>query len=70
MTTYPLGYTDAEHGRLMRQAKRIEPMTERLFREAGIGTGQRVLELGSGIGDVSLLLACLVGPSGAVLGVA
>jgi ubiquinone/menaquinone biosynthesis C-methylase UbiE len=66
---YPLGYTNFEHKRLIRQATRIAPYTERLFREAGIGPGQRVLDLGSGVGDVSMLLARLVGSSGEVVGI-
>lgn len=66
---YALGYTYSEHERLIRQAKRIAPYTERLFREAGIGPGQRVLDLGSGVGDVSMLLARIVGPSGEVVGI-
>jgi ubiquinone/menaquinone biosynthesis C-methylase UbiE len=53
----------------MRQAERVAPVTERLFREAGIGPGQRVLDLGSGMGDVAMLAARLVGPSGQVVGV-
>ena len=35
-TEYPLGNTDAEHERLIRQAVRVAPITERFFREAGI----------------------------------
>src|SRR6516225_5637384 len=66
---YALGYNDAEHERLIRQAVRIAPITERLFREAGIGPGQRVLDLGSGMGDVAMLAARLVGPSGEVIGI-
>src|SRR5882672_3664508 len=66
---YALGYTNAEHDRLIRQATRIAPITERLFREAGIGLGQRVLDLGSGMGDVAMLAARLVGPSGEVVGI-
>src|SRR6266487_2558668 len=66
---YALGYTDAEHERLIRQAARLAPLTERLFREAGIGPGQRVLDIGSGVGDVAVLAARLVGPSGEVMGV-
>src|SRR5512133_2934569 len=68
-TDYPLGNTDAEHERLIRQAKRVAPITERFFREAGIGPGQRVLDLGSGVGDVAMLVARLVGPSGEVVAV-
>ncbi len=66
---YPLGATDAEHERLIRQAQWVNPHTERCFREAGIGPGYRVLDLGSGVGDVALLLAKLVGPTGEVVGV-
>jgi ubiquinone/menaquinone biosynthesis C-methylase UbiE len=66
---YPLGHTDAEHERLIRQAARVAPITERFFREAGIGTGQRVLDLGSGVGDVAMLVARMVGPSGQVVAV-
>jgi ubiquinone/menaquinone biosynthesis C-methylase UbiE len=66
---YALGYTNAEHDRLIRQATRIAPYTERLFREAGIGPDQYVLDLGSGVGDVSMLVSKLVGPSGEVVGI-
>jgi len=66
---YALGSTDEEHERLIRQATRLAPYTERFFREAGISTGQRVLDIGSGVGDVAMLAAGLVGPSGEVLGV-
>src|SRR5438552_15310335 len=66
---YALGYTDSEQARLIRQATLIAPHTERLFREAGIGVGHRVLNLGSGMGDVSMLGAGLVGASGEVVGI-
>jgi ubiquinone/menaquinone biosynthesis C-methylase UbiE len=66
---YVLGNTDAEHDRLSRQAARLAPLTERLFRDAGIGPGQRVLYVGCGVGDVALLAARLVGSAGEVVGV-
>jgi ubiquinone/menaquinone biosynthesis C-methylase UbiE len=66
---YVLGSTDAEHERLIRQAARLDPYTERLFRDAGIGPGHRVLDIGSGVGDVAMLVARLVGSSGEVVGV-
>ena len=57
-----------EPARLQRQAALIDPLTERLLRDAGITTGMHVLELGSGTGDVSMLAAELVGPGGRVVG--
>jgi ubiquinone/menaquinone biosynthesis C-methylase UbiE len=66
---YLLGDSGAEHDRLIRQAAIFHPYTERLFRGAGIGPGQRVLDIGSGVGDVAMLAAGLVGPKGAVVGV-
>src|SRR5215467_15846591 len=66
---YVLGSTDAEQERLIRQAARLDPYTERLFREAGMGPGQRILDIGSGVGDVAMLAARLVGPSGEIVGV-
>jgi protein-L-isoaspartate O-methyltransferase len=68
-TDYLLGSSDAEHERLIRQARRLAPVTERFFREAGIGRGQRILDIGSGVGDVAMLLSRLVGPSGEVIAV-
>ena len=66
---YHLGNTDAEHERLIRQAIRLAPVTERFFREAGIGSGQQVLDLGAGVGDVAMLAARLVGSSGKVVAI-
>jgi hypothetical protein len=60
-SNYALGSTDAEHERLIRQAARIAPLTGRFFREAGIRPDQRVLDLGSGVGDVAILTGTLVG---------
>ena len=60
-TQYALGNTDAEHERLIRQAARLAQSTDRFFRDAGIGVGQRILDIGSGVGDVAMLAARLVG---------
>jgi len=68
-SNYILGWSNAEENRLIRQAMVLAPMTERLFREAGIGEGQRVLDIGSGVGDVSMIAARLVGASGEVIGI-
>jgi len=66
---YVLGYAAAEQDRLRRQASLLAPLTERFFRAAGIATAQRVLEIGSGMGDVAQIAARLVGPTGKVVGV-
>jgi ubiquinone/menaquinone biosynthesis C-methylase UbiE len=66
---YVFGNTESEHDRLVRQAARLAPYTERFLREAGLNGGQRVLDVGSGAGDVAMLAARIVGPSGAVIGI-
>jgi ubiquinone/menaquinone biosynthesis C-methylase UbiE len=66
---YMLGHSLHEIRRLMRQAAILRPITERLLQSAGIGSGMRVLDLGCGAGDVSMLAAELVGPSGSVVGI-
>jgi len=68
-TDYVLGNSDAEYARLTRQADTLASCTARLFRDAGVASGHRVLDIGSGVGDVALLTAGLVGNSGSVLGV-
>jgi len=66
---YALGRTDDEHARLTQQASFIRPLTERLFKKAGIAPGMKVLDVGSGMGDVAFLVSELVGPNGKVIGV-
>jgi 2-polyprenyl-3-methyl-5-hydroxy-6-metoxy-1,4-benzoquinol methylase len=66
-TAYVLGHADFEIERLRFQAGIIEPITRRLIRECGIGPGMRVLEVGCGAGDVSMLLAEAVGDTGSVV---
>ncbi len=69
ITEYLLGHSPAELRRLTVQAELLRPITERMLREAGLRPGMRVLDLGCGAGDVSLLAAELVGPEGSVVGV-
>src|SRR5882762_5128428 len=66
---YILGHSQQEIGRLILQATILRPFTERLVRNAQIGPGMRVLDLGCGAGDVSMLAAELVGPGGSVVGI-
>jgi tRNA A58 N-methylase Trm61 len=63
---YVLGHSDVELKRLATQARLIDPITRRFLVSAGIREGMRVLDVGSGAGDVAVLLAGLVGPSGEV----
>ena len=67
--TYALGRSDDEHARLTEQADFLRPLTERFFNRAGITSGMKVLDVGSGVGDVAFLLAELVGRDGKIVGV-
>jgi SAM-dependent methyltransferase len=66
---YVLGNDPDELARLDRQAASIEQPTRILLNAAGIGLGQRVLDLGTGLGHVARLVGELVGPGGAVVGI-
>jgi ubiquinone/menaquinone biosynthesis C-methylase UbiE len=68
-STYVLGESEAETRRLIRQGRSHNPFTRRLLEEAGLSEGMRVLDVGSGAGDVALIAAELVGEEGSVLGV-
>jgi len=65
---YPLQSSQNERLRLIAQGERVAPLTRRLFEKAGIAPGMRVLDIGSGSGDVAFLAARLVGPEGSVTG--
>ena len=65
---YVLGHSDGELERLVAQARLIDPITKRFFADAGITAGMRVLDVGSGAGDVAFLAAGLVGETGEVVG--
>ena len=65
---YVLGHSDREIARLKVQARLLEPITRQFLRDAGITAGMRVLDIGSGAGDVAFLAAALVGQSGEVIG--
>jgi ubiquinone/menaquinone biosynthesis C-methylase UbiE len=67
--TYVLGRSEAETRRLILQGRFQNPFTKRLLEDAGIAPGMKVLDAGSGAGDVALIAAELVGPRGSILGV-
>lgn len=71
MTTpegYVLGHTAHELERLNLQARLVNPITQQFFLEAGLAPGMRVLDVGCGAGDVSFLVAQIVGDAGEVIG--
>src|SRR5689334_19199253 len=67
-SVYALGHSQREIGRLSAQARVFEPFTRRMIQEAGLSQGMRVLDVGSGAGDVAFLCSTLVGPTGQVVG--
>jgi SAM-dependent methyltransferase len=66
---YILGHSTHELGRLSAQARLYAPFVLSFLHAAGIGAGMRVLDVGCGGGDVSVLVARLVGPTGQVVGI-
>jgi ubiquinone/menaquinone biosynthesis C-methylase UbiE len=66
---YVLGHSARELERLRRQAQLVNPITRQFLIEAGVGPEMRVLDVGTGAGDVAFLAAELVAPSGQVVGV-
>src|SRR4051794_15450575 len=67
--SYVLGHSPKEIVRLQKQNLFLEDFTWRCLQDAGVKPGMKVLEAGCGAGDVSLMLAELVGPGGQVVGV-
>lgn len=68
-TMYTLGHAPKEIQRLMTQGQLLSPFTQQVLVDAGITKGMKVLDIGCGPGDVSLIAAELVGETGSVLGV-
>ena len=68
-TAYSLGHSDSELVRLQKQAEFYAEFTRNVFLKAGLQPGMRVLDVGCGVGDVSMEAARIVGPTGSVVGV-
>jgi 2-polyprenyl-3-methyl-5-hydroxy-6-metoxy-1,4-benzoquinol methylase len=66
---YIMGRTDRERKRLLLQGSILNPLTYRFLNAAGVSSGLRVLDLGCGIGDVTLIAAHITGPAGNVTGI-
>jgi ubiquinone/menaquinone biosynthesis C-methylase UbiE len=67
--SYVMGNNNRERQRLALQASILNPFTEQLLRRAGISSGMHVLDLGCGVGEVSLMAARMVGRHGTVTAV-
>lgn len=67
--SYVMGRSTAETDRLKRQSQLYDASTWQLLREAGLAPGMKVLDVGSGAGNVSFVAASLVGEGGKVVGV-
>jgi ubiquinone/menaquinone biosynthesis C-methylase UbiE len=68
-TSYMFGHPEEESQRLLQQSRLYNPCTRRFLELAGITAGMKVLDMGSGAGDVAFLAGELVGPRGMVVGV-
>ena len=66
---YQLGSNAAELERLDMQGRVLAPATRTILETAGVRRGMRVLDLGSGAGDVAFVAAELIGSTGEVIGV-
>ncbi len=69
MSDYTFGYSEIEARRLQSQAVLLEDLLRQGLARAGLQPGMKVLDIGSGVGDVSFLASKMVGPTGSVLGV-
>jgi SAM-dependent methyltransferase len=67
--SYPFADRAAEDARLVAQGALFDPHTRRVFELAGLAPGMRVLDLGSGAGNVTRIAAEMVGPGGRVVGI-
>ena len=68
-TGYQLGSGAAELERLDLQGRVLAPATRAILQAAGVRRDMRVLDLGSGAGDVAFVAAELTGPAGEVVGI-
>lgn len=66
---YPLQQTNRAFAWYALQGKFYAEFSRWMFLEAGIKEGMNVLDVGTGAGDVAMLLANLVGTKGRVLGI-
>jgi cyclopropane fatty-acyl-phospholipid synthase-like methyltransferase len=58
---YVMGRSTTETDRLKRQSQLYDASTWQLLKDAGLSDGMKVLDIGSGAGNVSFIAASLVG---------
>jgi 2-polyprenyl-3-methyl-5-hydroxy-6-metoxy-1,4-benzoquinol methylase len=68
-TDYLFAQAPEEVRRLKRQSEFFRRVTNAFLESANIAAGMKVLDVGTGIGEVALMLAERVGPQGTVVGV-
>ncbi len=68
-STYAMGRSESETRRLILQSKIYGPIMRQFLLDAGLKPGMKVLDLGSGPGDVAFLAADIVGDAGSVVGI-
>jgi SAM-dependent methyltransferase len=66
---YLFAQSTDETRRLKRQSEFLSRFTHFLLDSAGITSGMKVLDVGTGIGDVAFMVAERVGPQGTVVGI-
>lgn len=66
---YILGHSNAELERLEKQAAIHAVFTDQVLRQAGLCPGMAVLDVGSGVGDITFTAARIVAPGGSVRGI-
>src|SRR3954453_15802187 len=67
--SYVMGHDDRERRRLSLQASILNPLSDQLLRRAGISAGLRVLDVGCGVGGLSMVAAALFSRHGCVRGI-
>lgn len=67
--TYLMGRSESETRRLISQSNLYGRFTRRLLEDAGVEEGMKVLDIGTGAGDLALMAAEMVGPTGSIVGV-
>jgi ubiquinone/menaquinone biosynthesis C-methylase UbiE len=66
---YLMGRSESETRRLISQSNLYGRFTRRLLEDAGVEEGMKVLDIGTGAGDLALMAAEMVGPTGSIVGV-